>query len=319
LKKVRIIICGLIFGFGLAACARSQTYPSNPGIPATATRVTSLPVISPSPTATVTLTPSPLPTASPTPIPSRTVSPTPRTPTSTPCNAKTGNIEFKQLTTSWLPIPLDYRVYTPPCYNQNLDQRYPVLYLIHGYGYNDDQWDRLGADEIADKLISTGQISPFIIVMPHDSDHNTLPPKNHFGEALVFGLIATIDTDYRTLPFRDYRAIGGISRGGNWALRLGLSHWSFFGAIGGHSAPFFVSDGPPKVKGWLSAIPSGEFPRIYLDVGDHDKWIDHIIRFEETLDEFNVPHELYLFPGNHDEPYWASHTEHYIRWYTQDW
>lgn len=64
--------------------------------------------------------------------------------------------------------PLDYRIYLPPCYNTQAHLRYAVLYLIHGQSYTDDQWDRLGADEVAEQLILTGEIGPFLIVMPRD-------------------------------------------------------------------------------------------------------------------------------------------------------
>lgn len=259
--------------------------------------------------------------STPSPQPEIIDLPTKLSPSSTPetCQSESGRIEKRQFRTNLLPAPLNYRVYLPPCYDFNLDQRYPVLYLIHGYGYNDDQWERLGVGEISDKLISDGEMSPTLIVMPHDSDHNVQPPTNQFGNSVIFDLVDEIDTSFRTLPARKFRAIGGLSRGGNWALHIGLRNWDTFSIIGGHSSPLFVTDGPPAVRTWLMEIPSDVFPRIFVDVGDHDKWLDHIIRFEEILDEFNVPHELYIFPGGHTEDYWGSHTEQYLRWYTMDW
>ena len=65
-----------------------------------------------------------------------------------------------------LPLPLSYRIYLPPCYDEMEDARYPVLYLIHGQNFNDDQWDRLGVDESADALIAAEEMSPLLIVMP---------------------------------------------------------------------------------------------------------------------------------------------------------
>lgn len=259
--------------------------------------------------------------STPSPQPTSVISATPLSPSPTPwfCVPSNGQIEELQLKTKFLTNPLDYRVYLPPCYESNTDQRYPVLYLIHGYGYNDDQWVRLGVGDISDKLIIEEEIPPLIIVMPHDSDHNVQPPTNQFGNAVLYDLVREIDTTYRTLPFRQYRAIGGLSRGGNWALHIGLSHSEYFGIIGTHSAPLFVTEGPPVVKAWLDDIQSNNYPHIYIDVGDHDKWLDEIIRFEEILDEYNVPHDFYIFPGNHTEDYWKSHTEQYIRWYTKEW
>ncbi len=261
----------------------------------------------------------PLPSLSPSMTQTQTSTATYVQPVESSCLSDTGDIEQAKLTTSWLKNPLEYRVYTPPCYSHNLDQNYPVLYLIHGYGFNDDQWERLAVGEIADRLITSGKIPPLVMVMPHDQNHNVLPPENQFGEALVFDLITTIDSIYRTIPERQYRAIGGISRGGNWAIHLGLNYWNIFGAIGGHSAPLFVTDGLPKVDGWLQKIPPEYFPRMYLDSGEGDRWTDNVIRLAGILNDFGVPHELHIFPGGHNETYWSPHIEHYLRWYTEEW
>lgn len=311
MKRVWTLILALVYGFGLVACSQSEPYAKAPEEISTPTQTPILPKTVPSITPTPALSPSSTSAGS--------TSPTLSSPTALPCISKTGQIESAKITTSRLVKPFEYRVYTPPCYEHDLDQRYPVLYLIHGIGFNDDQWDRLEADEIADKLISSGEISALIIVMPHDSGPKILPPANQFGEALVFDLIPAIDASYRTIPERQNRAIGGISHGGNWAIHLGLTHWSVFGTIGGHSSPLFKTDDPQKVEGWLGQIPPESFPRVYLDVGESDKLVDHIIRFEEILDDFSVPHELYLFPGSHNEAYWSAHIEQYLRWYARDW
>lgn len=265
-------------------------------------------------------------TTFPSPIPSITRSPQPsRSPTLTPsptrpiCLRQGGRIETNQVRTELLKLPLEYRVYLPPCYDQNRSQRYPVLYLIHGQNYNDDQWDRLGVDEIANKLIATGEMPPFIVVMPRDRVWSQ-PSEDRFGDAVMEALLPKIDTDYRSLAERRYRAVGGLSRGAGWAVHLGLSHWESFGAIGAHSLPVFYSD-LPYIKKWLDAIPSDSLPRIYLDLGDKDrlqlsrsaKW------FEELLTQKNIPHEWHLYPGYHEEAYWQTHLEEYLRWYGEGW
>ena len=197
------------------------------------------------------------------------------------------------------------------------ERRYPVLYLIHGSTYTDDQWDRLGADEAADRLIADQSIPPLIIVMPRDRAW-VEPTEDPFGEALVSHLIPWVDGNYRTLPDRAFRAIGGLSRGASWAIHLGISRWELFGAIGAHSLPVFWSD-TPKIRNWLKSIPEAELPRIYLDIGEKDYLIESAIWFENVLNELDIPHEWYLFPGRHEEAYWQTHLEGYLRWYTQDW
>jgi enterochelin esterase-like enzyme len=214
---------------------------------------------------------------------------------------------------------MEYLVYLPPCYDQQPDHRYPVLYLIHGQNYNNDQWDRLGVDEQADALIAAGAIPPIIIVLPRDRSW-AQPTEDMFGEVLVEGLIPMVDANYRSLPDRAHRAIGGLSRGGGWAVHLGLSHWELFSSIGADSLAVFWTD-TSRIRGWLAAIPPDELPRIYLDIGQDDRpaIMESARWFENLLTEKSIPHEWHLFPGRHDEAYWGSHVEGYLRWYTQGW
>ena len=214
---------------------------------------------------------------------------------------------------------MEYSVYLPPCYDEQADRRYPVLYLIHGQNYNHDQWDRLGADETMFNLVSKGEISPLIIIMPRDRSW-AQPGEDMFGAVLVDELIPYIDNRYHTLDDRPNRAIGGLSRGAGWAVHLGLSRWELFGAIGGHSLPVFWSD-TSHIRAWLAEIPPGEYPRIFLDIGEKDR--PQILAsarwFENLLAERAIPHEWYLYPGYHEEAYWQAHLEQYLRWYTEDW
>ncbi len=233
------------------------------------------------------------------------------------CLQDGGTTESGSLRDTRLPLPLEYFVHLPPCYAQLPEQRYPVLYLIHGQNYNNDQWDRLGADEMADRLASAGEISPFILVLPRDRSW-AQPAEDHFGQAVIEKLLPTIDETYRTLPSRQYRAIGGLSRGAGWAIHLGLQHPELFSAIGAHSLPVFWTD-TGHVRAWLDAIPDDSMPRIFMDTGDKDYLIKSTLWFERILVLKGIPHEWYLFPGYHEEAYWQAHLEQYIRWYAQDW
>ena len=258
----------------------------------------------PAVTATVTPTPTTRPTSSPTPL---------------PCWGSGGRFEYDSLSDPRLPLPMEYSVYLPACYDQQADRRYPVLYMIHGQNYNHDQWDRLGIDESADALIAAGEISPVIIVLPRDRSW-AQPTEDVFGTVLAEQLIPYIDGKYRTVPERNYRAVGGLSRGAGWAVHLGFSHWELFGAIGAHSLPVFWTD-TNHIRSWLDAIPVEQMPRIYLDIGDKDRpaILASAIWFADLLNEKAIPHEWYLFPGYHEEAYWISHIDQYLRWYTQEW
>jgi enterochelin esterase-like enzyme len=144
------------------------------------------------------------------------------------------------------------------------------------------------------------------------------PDQDPFGQALITEIIPWVDEHYRTLNDREYRALGGLSRGAAWAVHLGISQWEHFGAIGAHSLPVFWYD-TPRLRRWLDEIPPSDLPRIYLDIGERDYLIESAIWFENLLTEMDVPHEWYLYSGRHEEGYWQSHMETYLRWYTQDW
>lgn len=262
----------------------------------------------------------PPPSKTPAPTEKGTSTPTKSaSPTVLACWDEGGTIEEGQIRTEILPLPLRYRIYLPPCYHQQPDRRYPVLYLLHGQTYTEAQWDRLGIDETANAMIARGDMPPIIIVMPREDGDYTPPPENPFGKAVTEALVPHLDKNIRTLDHRQYRAIGGISRGGNWALHLGLTRFETFSAIGGHSTPTFVTEGPSQVRELLQDIPSDQVPRIYLDAGENDRWISSTLKLEALLTEEGISHEWHQFPGYHEEEYWAAHLEDYLTWYVQEW
>jgi enterochelin esterase-like enzyme len=267
-----------------------------------------------------------LPPATPTGVPTASANLLPdSTPASTlaltplPCWSEGGRIETGSLPIDLLPDPLEFRVYLPPCYAAQPDRRYPSLYLIHGQSYTDDQWDRLGADESADALIAAGEMPPFLMIMPRDRRWDQ-PDQDHFGQSVADSLVPWIDAHYRTRPEREYRAVGGLSRGAGWAVHLALSRWELFGALGGHSTPVFWTD-TYHIKEWLSAIPPEQMPRIYLDNPNNDRSeiMKSSIWFEKLLTQWDIAHEWALFTGYHEEKYWQAHVEQYLRWYAEGW
>jgi len=311
LKYRWILLVGLTILLGLGACTLQET-------PAQVQVDTFTPSISVSPTKLTQKIPSITVSPSKTETTKLTAT-TPTTPSPLRCWNEGGSVQQHQLISDFLPDPLNFRVYLPPCYDDQPDQKYSVLYLMHGQTYNEDQWDRLGVDETADQLIASGEIPPLVIVMPGEQDQTTPPPENPYGDAIVKDLLPLINDTYRVIDNRTYRAIGGLSRGGNWAIHLGLVHWELFSILGAHSTPSFVTEGSARIREYLQAIPDEKLPRIYMDAGENDGWISYTYKLEAVLTDENIPHEWYLFQGTHDEEYWANHIENYLRWYTQGW
>jgi len=273
------------------------------------------------------VTASPQPSASQTPLQittSLTASVTPLTSTATPsltptpaCTTRPGQVEEAALDTTYLYQPFKFRVYLPPCYAQETDKHYPVLYLFHGLFYGDDQWARISVVEVVNRLISTGEIAPFIIIMPNDINGRE-PSDTSFDEIFMEDLLPYIDANYRSLPGAAYRALGGLSRGAGWALHFGLTNPSLFGIIGAHSPIIFWEDSP-EIGKWLDAIPRNRMPRIYVDIGDSDPDPESALLMKKLLTDGNIPHEFHISPGYHTEQYWESQLESYIRWYAAGW
>jgi enterochelin esterase-like enzyme len=211
------------------------------------------------------------------------------------------------------------RVYTPPCYAEQPQRSYPVLYLLHGQTYNDDQWDRIGADEAADALIAAGDLPPFLIVMPYYPRYQQ-PADNPFAEAFIEEVLPWVEVNYRVIDDRASRAIGGLSMGGSWAIHFALTRPDLFGALGGHSPPVFPSEAG-DVDDWLAAIPEAQLPRIWLDIGDRDQAaiLASATWFEQMLTDMGIEHEWHLFAGRHEEAYWSEHVTEYLRWYAEGW
>lgn len=235
------------------------------------------------------------------------------------CLFRGGQVIQSSFPTNLLPLPLDYRLYLPPCYRQNSDQHYPLLILIHGQSFTDDQWDRLGVDEMLDSLTMKGDLPPFLVLMPRDR-YGGESPENNFARVVVEQLLPVIDDTYRTMPERQYRAVGGLSRGAGWAVHIGMTYWQEFSRIGAHSPAIFYSDAQ-KMRTWLDTIPKDEVPQVFVDIGERDRpeILDSAFWFADLLDEKDVPHEWYLFAGFHNEEYWSLHLEKYLRWYAKNW
>ncbi len=277
----------LLFSFGLSACTSSPPPVILPAAPL-------LPTMTAAPTATL------VPTA---------------TPTATPlgCLTAPGKVVEGQIDTT--KPPQQFLVYLPPCYDYYTESRYPVLYLLHGQTSTDDQWVRMGATTIADNLIHSDQIVPLIMVFPDDRYWN-LPAGPGFGDRLLSLIVPYIDATFRTQADAHHRALGGLSRGGGWAIHMLLTQYTTFGVIGLHSPVIFDDDGAFLDK-LFASVPSNAWPRLWIDAGDRDGQLGDIRMFEGMLTNYEVPHEWRLYSGDHSEGYWESHIAEYLQWYSQ--
>lgn len=232
---------------------------------------------------------------------------------------ESGRFERFSIESTLMNGELAFSIYFPPCFYDQGGQVYAVIYLLHGQRQNDSLWQSLGAGEAADELIASGAVQPFLMVMPYEEFYFRASDKTTaFSQAFLEEVLLWVEDNLPACADKACRAIGGISRGASWAVRLGLQEWQLFGAIGAHSLPAFNGD-LELLDEWLAEIPRDEIPRIYLDIGSSDPEVKNAVRFEQALNERGIAHEWHLNPGQHNDEYWHTWIGEYLRWYTMAW
>jgi enterochelin esterase-like enzyme len=130
-------------------------------------------------------------------------------------------------------------VYTPPDYDRNSGQRYPVLYLQHGWGEDETAWWSQGhANLIMDNLLAAGAAKPFLVVTTYGMTNDVKIGElakfdvNHFQRVLVDELVPYVDANFRTLADQPHRAMAGLSMGGMETRWITLKKFDTFSHIG---------------------------------------------------------------------------------------
>jgi enterochelin esterase-like enzyme len=161
-------------------------------------------------------------------------------------------------------------VYTPPGYESG-SETYPVFYLLHGGGGDEDAWATLGrACQIMDNLIAQGKARPMIVVMTNGNPGNAAspgeaPPRKEadgndifgmgsgaFEKSLVRDVIPYVETHYRTLTGKENRAVSGLSMGGMQTMNLAFDHSDTFDYFGVMSMG--LPDPDPSGRNWFQDV-----------------------------------------------------------------
>lgn len=229
-------------------------------------------------------------------------------------------------------------VYTPPAYDSQPKQRYPVLYLQHGGGEDESGWTRQGkANFILDNLIASGKAKPMIVVMANGYARRKGQPvpdlagkpfgspemrkamqdmMSAFEDDMTQALIPFTDSTFRTIPDRDHRAMAGLSMGGMQTFHVTFDHLELFSYIGGFSGalnPFGGESGNFDTKTAYNGVlanPAAFARRVHLlwiGVGtdEPDRMKQSIQQLHAALDQANIRHVFYESPGtNHEWQTW---------------
>jgi enterochelin esterase-like enzyme len=215
----------------------------------------------------------------------------------------------------------DYHVYLPPCYG--LDGRaYPVLYLFHGSIQSDSHWADLGLARYLDSGIQAGRYPPFIAVMPYNDRLGNISSGGDYSiEGVTMNeLLPFVDATFCTWSEAAGRGIGGISRGGYWALMIAFRHADLFSAVSGHSSHLRLETDPARYNP-LATYAEADLSllRIWLDWGETDFLRAGQWQLHNALSEAGIAHEAHINGGGHNEAYWLVHLPEYLDWHVAAW
>ena len=217
-----------------------------------------------------------------------------------------------------------YGLVLPPDYDQNPDQRYPVIFLLHGgHGTETDWLNPHNGDAVSalTQLYQVGKLPPSIIITPEGSDKRGSSPywdpdyrdgeNGAVSTAIGDELVKLVQQQYRTLPAPNFWAIGGLSSGGWGAVNIGLHHPDHFSVLFSHSGYFEDKSGAEdSPMTFIRSVPKSVQQRfkIYLDSGDADReYVEQGQKFHQVLNQLQITNVFQIFPGGHSWSYWRQH------------
>ena len=252
---------------------------------------------------------------------------------------KVNDVPHGTVSKVWYPSPslaMDRRltVYTPAGYEQS-DKRYPVFYLLHGMGGDEDAWTELGrASQILDNLIAQGKAEPMIVVMTNGNaaleaapgqsslgftQPTTQLPKTMNGEfeAAFPDVMKFIDSTYRTIPDKAHRAIAGLSMGGYHSLHISKQYPDTFDYVGLFSAAIMPNPGVTSpVYDNMEQKLAAQFanaPRLYwIAIGDKDFLYQANTDFRKLLDDKGYKYIYRESPDGHIWKNWRIYLSEFV-------
>src|SRR6266849_853196 len=256
--------------------------------------------------------------------------------------AQKASVETVQFQSKLTNATLPYNVILPAEYRASSVTRYPVLYLLHGFGGHYSDW--VTRTNVADYA------APYrmIVVMPEGNNgwytDSTGVATDKYESYILKELIPDVQKRYRTIEARYGRAVTGLSMGGYGSLKFGLKSpdtFVFVGSLSGALAAatwteddlknlkairdsVFTVFGPTgsdvrkandvyEITRGLSAARVAALPYIYLDCGTEDFLISLNQQFAALLREKKIPHEYRELPGAHNWAYWDQQIPEVLR------
>ncbi len=246
-----------------------------------------------------------------------------------------GHLDVVQVESKAMGRPMSAILVTPEDYDQG-QTPYPVVYLLHGYSGDYRNWS-----EKADLPAASDRYG-IIIVCP-EGGYNSwyldspIDPTSQYESWIVSDLVVWVDTYYRTMDTRKFRAITGLSMGGHGALYLAIRHPDVFGAAGSMSGGV---DLRYSTKRWEIADKLGSFEdyperwethsvvgmvdqiqtdsiALFIDCGVDDFFIGVNRTLHNLLLDREIPHEYIERPGGHSWGYWTHALDYHLLFFRQ--
>ncbi|MDX6383568.1 MAG: putative tributyrin esterase [Blastocatellia bacterium] len=256
--------------------------------------------------------------------------------------ARQASVQTIQFQSQLVGATLPYNVVLPPGYRASTTSRYPVLYLLHGWGGHYTDW--LTRTNIADYAAQYR----LIVVMPEGNDSwyvdSGVTPADKYESYILKELIPDVDKRFRTLQSRYGRAIAGLSMGGYGAIKYGLKYpasFVFAGSMSGafgvtrytenemggkNLEPFLKTFGPVgsetrkandvfEIARSLTPARVASLPYFYFDCGTEDagQHFNPNRELSQIFVEKKIPHEYRELPGNHSWAYWDQQVQEVLK------
>ena len=214
-------------------------------------------------------------------------------------------------------------VYTPPGYNKNVSQKYPVFYLISGTTDTEEDFFKVGRTNfILDNLIADGKAKPMIVVMPYGNTAAKIaeqkggakpadPAGRDGAEAvsraklfetdLMTNIIPHVEKNYRAINNKENRAIGGFSRGGGQTLRAAFGNMNAFAWICCYSAYLSTPEMENSFRNVYEnpARTNKDLKLLWVSVGNEDFLYNSTVEFMNFLKSKNINYKSLITPGGH--------------------
>ena len=210
-------------------------------------------------------------------------------------------------------------VYTPAGYEKS-SQEYPVLYLLHGAGGDEEAWMTLGrTSQILDNLIAQGKAKPMLVVMTNGNAWQQAAPgeaadqmrqpamrmaggrpaasfEQSFGDVINF-----VESNYRVIKKKEARAVAGLSMGGGHTISASNLYPNTFDYI----CPLSMgANRTPELDASLQGLKKAGYKLYWLACGEADGVIDRANSLDEALTANGLEHTYYVTPGGHTWSNW---------------